>query len=225
MRSARGAAVGVGIAVLLTTACSTSPETPDAGSGVGGAATHGAASSGGSSSEPGANAGPSTADPTQALGEFRAPDGASGVGAAQAAECPGVDPAHLIAVFPDARPYEAASREVEDPDAAEGESTLECRLSYEIQLDEDECTFMEVREMTFTPSALNVVSGHAGSLSTTSRTTYFTGAAQRDGVAFQYTLQAGCDEMTDLSDYEAEFRAVWEGNRDSFVEAPVFERP
>lgn len=102
---------------------------------------------------------------------------------------------------------------------------MQCRMSYEAVLLEDECTLMEVRDIAFDPSLEGTQASHAGALTTTSVMTYFTGRAQRPGIALEYTLSVGCDETRDLSDLEAEFRSIWIQHRDRFIESPPYERP
>lgn len=102
---------------------------------------------------------------------------------------------------------------------------MQCRMSYEAVLLEDDCTLMEVRDIAFDPSLEGTQASHAGALTTTSVMTYFTGRAQRPGIALEYTLSVGCDETRDLSDLEAEFRSIWIQHRDRFIESAPYERP
>ena len=164
-------------------------------------------------------------DVAAALTEFEAPPETSGLGAAQPQECPGADTSPMLDAFPEATPFQATSVVVDAPDSAEDEVHVQCRMSYEVELVEgDGCTVMEVRDVYFRPETQNPA-GNDGTLTATSVLTYFTGGARRDGVALDYTLSAGCDEATDLSDLETQFRSVWVAHRDRFLDGPAYQRP
>lgn len=164
-------------------------------------------------------------DVDEALTDFEAPPEDTGLPGPQPQECPGADSAPMLAAFPDARPFQATSLVVDAPDAEDDEVHLQCRMTYEFELAEgDECTVMEVRDVFFRADAQNP-NGNDGTLATTSVMTYFTGGARKDGVVLDYTLSAGCDETSDLSELETEFRSVWVAHRDRFLEAPTYERP
>ncbi|MGA8046736.1 MAG: hypothetical protein WCA30_10790 [Dermatophilaceae bacterium] len=163
-------------------------------------------------------------DVAAALTEFEAPPETSGLGAAQPAQCPGADTGPILVAFPEATPFQASSV-VDPPDGADDEVHVQCRMSYEVELVEgDACTVMEVRDVFFRPDAQNPA-GNDGTLAATSVLTYFIGGARRDGVALDYTLSAGCDESSDLSDLETQFRSVWVANRDRFLDGPAYQRP
>ena len=189
----------------------------DASAGTDGTDAAGSGDGDGSAAEP--------VDVAAALTEFEAPPETSGLGPAQPTECPGADTAPMLAAFPDATPFQATSVVVDPPDGAEDEVHLQCRMSYEAELvDGDGCTVMEVRDVYFRPETQNPA-GNDGTLTATSVMTYFIGGARRDGVALDYTLSAGCDEATDLSDLETQFRSVWVAHRDRFLDGPAYERP
>lgn len=189
----------------------------DAGEGADGADGPGSDGGDGSAAEP--------VDVSAALTEFEAPPETSGLGAAQPGECPGADAAPMLAAFPGATPFQATSVVVDPPDGAEDEVHVQCRMSYEVELVEgDGCTVMEVRDVYFRSETQNPA-GNDGTLTATSVMTYFIGGARRDGVALDYTLSAGCDEASDLSDLETQFRSVWVAHRDRFLDGPAYERP
>lgn len=194
----------------------------DAGAADDGAtgAGDGEAADGGGDSD---TAGP--VDVAAALTEFEPPPETSGLGAAQPPQCPGADSAPMLAAFPGATPFQATSIVVDPPDGADDEVHLQCRMSYEVALVEgDDCTVMEVRDVFFRPEAQNP-GGNDGTLAATSVLTYFLGGARRDGVALDYTLSAGCEKTSDLSDLETEFRSVWVTHRDRFLDGPAYQRP
>lgn len=164
-------------------------------------------------------------DVEAALSRFQAPGQSSGLPPADPVHCPGADPDHLLSVFPAATEFQAASMIPEPPDAAQDEVFTQCRMSYEVVLLDDECTVMEVRDVTFDPSVAGTRDTQEGSLTTTSVLTYFSGMAQKPGIVLDYRLSAGCEETSDLSDLEDEFRAIWVRHRDQFIETPPYERP
>ena len=189
----------------------------DASAGTDGTDAAGSGDGDGSAAEP--------VDVAAALTEFEAPPETSGLGPAQPTECPGADTSPMLDAFPEATPFQATSVVVDAPDSAEDEVHVQCRMSYEVELVEgDGCTVMEVRDVYFRPETQNP-RGNDGTLTATSVLTYFTGGARRDGVALDYTLSAGCDEASDLSDLETQFRSVWVAHRDRFLDGPAYERP
>lgn len=218
------------VALLLASACAgdqTDSAAPDGTSGSD-AASPGATAAAGAGGE----VDDTTAAPTQppvdvaaALSRFQPPGPSSGLPPADPAHCPGADPEPLLDVIPDATAFQAASTIPDRRDAADDEVLVQCRMSYEAVLLEDDCTLMEVRDIAFDPSLEGTQASHAGALTTTSVMTYFTGRAQRPGIALEYTLSVGCDETRDLSDLEAEFRSIWIQHRDRFIESPPYERP
>ncbi|KAB7745648.1 hypothetical protein GA707_07025 [Nostocoides sp. F2B08] len=227
------AATTLALVLALTAGCSSGPSGDDGADPAAGAATSAAAGSDsdaddGADGADGSGADGSAAEPVDvaaALTEFEAPPETSGLGAAQPQECPGADIAPMLDAFPDATPFQATSVVVDPPDGVEDEVHLQCRMSYEVELVEgDGCTVMEVRDVFFRPEAQNPA-GNDGSLTATSVMTYFIGGARRDGVALDYTLSAGCDEATDLSDLEPQFRDVWTAHRDRFLDGPAYQRP
>lgn len=223
-RGRRTWAAATALSLALVTACTSgSGEGDDPAAGTGG-------STGTETSTTAGDVGSElpTADPVDVaagLADFEAPPESSGVAAADPAHCPGANPEHVLSVFPEATPFQSASATPQHQGAGEDELALQCRLSYEVELLDDECTLMEVRDVTFTTAAEGSLGSHNGALSTTSTRTYFTGMAQQTGVVLDYTLEAGCDATSDLSDLESEFRAIWLQTRDQFVATPVYERP
>lgn len=228
-RLGRGLSAGVvALSVIAAAACSSS----DSGAGVDDPASQGMeGATGGSEATSDEQSGDNglvpqpPVDVAASLSRFAPPGEASKLPPADPAHCPGADPQHVLNVFPEATEYQAASFDEQPPHAADGEMYVQCRLSYEVTLLDDECTLMEVRDVAFSPEATSTVDTHDGTLVTGSRSTYFTGMAQKPGVTLDYSLTVGCDETTDLSDLETQFRAVWIGHRDQFITTPTYERP
>lgn len=229
LRSRGGWAAVLALSLLAISACTSDPAgeaTADA-VGQGGVEVTGPVD-GNADQETTDGSAPLPAEPMDVaatLSRFQPPGQSSGLPPADPAHCPGADPDHLLSVFPAATEFQAASMIPEPPDAAQDEVFTQCRLSYEVVLLDDECTVMEVRDVTFNPALTGTRKTHEGGLTTTSKVTYFSGMAQKDGVALNYTLSAGCDEIADLSDFEDEFRSIWMGHRDQFIETPLYERP
>jgi hypothetical protein len=218
------------LALALTAACSSGrdagsgPDGGDAGASADAAGAGGAGDAGGD----GADVQVDLSEPVDveaALVEFEAPPEETGLPGPAPEHCPGADVGPMLAAFPDARPFQATSLVVDAPDAEDDEVHVQCRMSYEFALaDGDECTVMEVRDVFFRADAQSP-NANDGTLTVTSVMTYFAGGARKDGVVLDYTLSAGCDEAQDLSDLESDFRTVWHGHRDRFLEAPTYERP
>jgi len=164
-------------------------------------------------------------DVVAGLSQFQAPPADSGFGAARPAHCPGATSEHFLSVFPDATPHQATSVVPEPQGAADDETFLQCRVSFEIELLDAECTIAELRDVSFIPSALATIGSHDGTLTTTSTRTYFIGTAQKEGVVLDYTLEAGCDGRSDLADLETEFRTIWQSHRDQFLATPTYTAP
>lgn len=224
-----GWVLGTAVSLLLTSACAGAGDdgSPPDPTGTGESATS-AAADGSTTPEESAGAAAPPEEPVDvaaALSRFQPPEPSSGLPAADPAHCPGADPEPLLTVFPEAAAFQAASMIPEPPDAREGEVIVQCRMSYEVLLLEDECTLMEVRDIAFDETVEGTQDTVDGALATTSRMTYFTGRAQRPGITLDYTLSAGCDETVDLSDLEDEFRSIWIQHRDRFVKTPPYQRP
>lgn len=221
-------AAGVGVAAVLLSGCTSGSGSTDAASEA--SASVEATAPGDASGDPGDESPvlPSQ-DPVDAAGsltQFQAPEESTGVPPARAEHCPGANPAHFLAVFPDARPFQAASGQDEFVEGDEDELTLDCQMSYDVDLVEgDLCSVVELRQVVLTATARGFVDTQDGALATTARQTLFNGGAQKPGVTLVYRLTAGCDRETDLSEYEDEFRAVWVANRDEFIATPLYERP
>ena len=223
-RLARGWAAAAALSVLLAGCSSDSPGAEGGTAGPTGGASESTQGS------PGATDGTATAfaepvDVVAGLGDFQAPPEDSGFEAAKPEQCPGATSEFFLSVFPEATPHLATSLLPEHQDAQDDEVFLQCRLSFEAELLGHDCTVLELRDVSFVPSAQGSISSHQGALTTTSTRTYYTGTAQQDGVVLEYTLEAGCDGRSDLSELENEFRAVWLANRDSFVATPAYQRP
>lgn len=225
-RLRRGCSAAViALGFLVTTACASDPDD--------GTTAESPAQSGDDVSAPvdrqssdGAVSSPAEpADVAAGLSRFQAPGKASGLPPADPAHCPGAVPGHLLSVFPEATEHQAASAVPEPPDAAEDELFTQCRMSYEVDLLDDECTVMEVRDVAFNPAVEDTIDSHDGALTAMSTVTYFIGVAQKPGIVLDYKLSAACETTSDLSDLEDEFRSIWLQHRDQFLEAPPYEHP
>lgn len=217
--------------LLLTSACAADPADSAAPDGTSGSDSDSGATDAATAAE-GADGEGGTSAPTEppvdvaaGLSRFQPPGSSSGLPAADPGHCPGADPGPLLEIFPDATEFQAASAVPDRADLADDEVLVQCRMSYEAVLLEDECTLMEVRDVTFDSRLEGTQDNDDGALATTSVMTYFTGRAQEPGIALEYTLSVGCDETRDLSDLEAEFRSIWIQHRDRFISTPLYERP
>lgn len=220
----------VALTLLITAACTSDPAgdaSVDA-AGQSGDEVPGQTDGDAGREEPTGGSAPLPTEPVDveaALSRFEPPGQSSGLPPADPAHCAGADPDHVLSIFPAATEFQAASMIPEPPDAAEDEVFTQCRMSFEVLLLDDECTVMEVRDVTFDSAVVDTHDAHEGSLTTTSVLTYFSGRAQKPGIVLDYRLSAGCEETSDLSDLEDEFRGIWVRHRDQFIETPPYGRP